>query len=372
MNTFSPGARGRIPGPTGLTSDHNAGQHSHLTNANLFRDALRSPEQAILKGIRICGPYPRITITEGCVAGKPGARAFQASSQDQMLETYKPFKSGHTHTDILIAPYLPEGQNSYTMVIPSCSEGLNLEGRMHYRIPAGSRVFTSTIPFKERCYSTSHYATEIGAIKQENPNAIIFVQIRASQEPKRVDILGFDPTTASNAIPPRSGRETVHLYSNSAYSSLQAGTLSPDTTMPSTYSGKRFGAVEEISHRNEKTYAKALAARLERLIGQGVGLKIAAWEKTDREMMISPSVLSPVTTGAESTGSGFAPFHYLDSVHKVTAHTIPLKPGESFTTQHPALAKHISENPLALHMCRLHTDFNVPEKPRRIEIVSVE
>lgn len=372
MSTSPFSTRGRIPGPTGLYPEHTAGHSSHRILAERFGEKLRSPEHTPAEGIRISGPYPRITVTEGYVAGKPGAKAFQASSQDEMFETYRSFASGHTHTDIYLAPYLPSGHNNYQMVIPSSAEGINLEGRMHYKIPAGSTLFTSTIPFKERGYSAAHYGSEIDAIKKEHPNAILFVQVRACQEQKRVEVLGFDPTTASVAVPPRNGREVAHLYSNSAYSSLQAGTLRPDSTRPSSYASKRFGAVDEISHRNEETYAQTLANRLEHLIGQGIGLKVSAWEKTDREMMILPSVPSHVTSGAELGNSGLCPFHYLDSVHKVTAHTIPLKPGESFTASHPALAEYVSENPFALHLCRRHTDYSTPEKTRRIEIVSIE
>jgi hypothetical protein len=130
--------------------------------------------------------------------------------------------------------------------------------------------------------------------------------------------------------------------------------------------------MDEIRHNNEATYSKELASHLQQLIGQGVGLKILAWNKTDREMMIAPGVSSRVTSGTELGAAGPSSFYYLDSVHRVTAHTIHLKPGESFSPSHPALATYVAENPLALHMCREHTDFRAPGKPKRVEIVSIE
>lgn len=88
--------------------------------------------------------------------------------------------------------------------------------------------------------------------------------------------------------------------------------------------------------------------------------------------MIAPATSARVTSGTEIGNFGVAPFYYLDSVHKVTAHTIPLKAGEVFSPKHPALAQYVSENPAALHMCREHTNFTAPGNPRRIEIVSIE
>jgi hypothetical protein len=371
MSNFPLSARGRVPGPIGADQTYGTRPHLPHSEASLLRDSPRSPEHEPSKGLRIVGPYPRISVTEGYVAGDPGKRAFHATSRCEHFEGYGSLPQGHTHTDIYLAPYLSSGQSAYAAIIPDSVEGASFQGSMHYKIPASSKVFTTIIPFKERAYHTSDYTAELAALKKENPNAALFVQVHGLKNP-RVEVIGFDPSSATHSLPPRQGREVMHLYSNSAYSSIQSGTLSPHPAMASAYSGQRFGAMDELRHRNATTYSKELAHHLQGLIGQGVGLKICAWNNTEREMMIPPAMPSRVTSGTELTNSGALPFHYLDSVHRVTAHTIHLKPGESFSATHPALAHYVAENPLALHMCREHTDYQAPGKPKRIEIVSIE
>lgn len=226
MSNFPLGARGRVPGPIGVEPSPIERRGHFDTDTSLFRDKPRAPEHAPSKGMHITGPYPRISMTEGYVAGKPGTRTFHTTSPCENFEAYGQFPKGHTHTDIYLAPTLPSGQSSFEAIIPSSVEGVNFEGRMRYRIPAGSKVFATTIPFKEKGYNASQYAAELDAIKQENPNAVLFVRVYNLKDP-RVEVLGFDPSTASQARPPQEGREIAHLYSNSAYSSLQAGTLCP-------------------------------------------------------------------------------------------------------------------------------------------------